>query len=115
MAAGASVDLISLRKLYGGVVALDMLTLEVKRGEFVTLLGPSGSGAFLTSFDELILSMFITGPRAVTLPKLMWDAVRLDIEPTIAAASCLLIGMTVAIFAATEMLRRRAAFRVPIG
>ena len=75
----------------------------------------AGLFAFLTSFDELILSMFITGPRAVTLPKLMWDAVRLDIEPTIAAASCLLIGMTVAIFAATEMLRRRAAFRVPIG
>jgi ABC-type spermidine/putrescine transport system permease subunit II len=71
--------------------------------------------AFLTSFDELILSMFITGPSAVTLPKLMWDAVRLDIEPTIAAASSLLIGVAVVIQATMETLRRRATFRVPIG
>jgi putative spermidine/putrescine transport system permease protein len=71
--------------------------------------------AFLTSFDELILSMFITGPSAVTLPKLMWDAVRLDIEPTIAAASSLLIGVAVVILATMETLRRRATFRVPIG
>ncbi len=45
---GASVELSGLRKTYGPVVALDTLTLEVKQGEFVTLLGPSGSGKTTT-------------------------------------------------------------------
>jgi putative spermidine/putrescine transport system permease protein len=71
--------------------------------------------AFLTSFDELILSMFITGPTAVTLPKLMWDAVRLEIDPTIAAASSLLIAAAVLILGALEVLRRRATIRVPVS
>ena len=71
--------------------------------------------AFLTSFDELILSMFITGPTAVTLPKLMWDAVRLEIEPTIAAASSLLIGVAVIVLGAMELLRRKSAIRVPVS
>ena len=44
MAAGASVQLLDLRKTYGDVVAVDALTLDIKQGEFVTLLGPSGSG-----------------------------------------------------------------------
>jgi ABC-type spermidine/putrescine transport system permease subunit II len=71
--------------------------------------------AFLTSFDELILSMFITGPSAVTLPKLMWDAVRLEIDPTIAAASSLLIAVAVLVLATIEVLRRRAGIRVPVS
>ena len=71
--------------------------------------------AFLTSFDELILSMFITGPTAVTLPKLMWDAVRLEMDPTIAAASSLLIGIAVFLVGTMEVLRRQAAIRVPMS
>jgi putative spermidine/putrescine transport system permease protein len=72
--------------------------------------------AFLTSFDELILSMFITGPTAVTLPKRMWDAVRLEIDPTIAAASSLIIAVAVVILVSTEVLRRRSAsIRIPMG
>jgi ABC-type branched-subunit amino acid transport system ATPase component len=102
MAAGASVQLLELRKLYGGVVALATLSLDVKPGEFITLLGPSGSGKTTT------LMM-------ITLPKLMWDAVRLEIDPTIAAASSLLIGVAVLILGTMEALRRKAGVRVPVS
>jgi putative spermidine/putrescine transport system ATP-binding protein len=38
----------SMRKSFGGAVAVDGVDLEVKRGEFLTLLGPSGSGKTTT-------------------------------------------------------------------
>src|SRR5215813_4688527 len=39
---------IGLRKTYGDVVALERLDLEVRPGEFFTMLGPSGSGKTTT-------------------------------------------------------------------
>ncbi|QCI66276.1 ABC transporter ATP-binding protein [Phreatobacter stygius] len=41
---GHDLNIDSLSKFYGGFTALDNVSLEVKRGEFLTLLGPSGSG-----------------------------------------------------------------------
>jgi putative spermidine/putrescine transport system ATP-binding protein len=46
--AAAAVHVIGLRKTYGDVVALERLSLEVRRGEFFTMLGPSGSGKTTT-------------------------------------------------------------------
>ena len=42
--------------------------------------------AFITSFDELLVSLFLSGTGAVTLPRRMFDEIRYDIDPTIAAA-----------------------------
>ena len=53
--------------------------------------------AFLTSFDELIIALFVTSPRSATLPKKMWDSVRFSIDPTNAAAATLLIALSVVI------------------
>ncbi|WP_434725669.1 ABC transporter ATP-binding protein [Mesorhizobium sp. RIZ17] len=39
-----ALELDSVRRTYGGVVAVDNVSIDVRRGEFVTLLGPSGSG-----------------------------------------------------------------------
>jgi len=66
--------------------------------------------AFLTSFDELIVALFLATPRNATLPKRMWDSVRFEIDPTNAAAATLLIGLSVVIVSATllsETRRRR--------
>src|SRR5881409_3801030 len=38
------IRLLGVRKLYGDVVAVDGVDLDIRRGEFFTLLGPSGSG-----------------------------------------------------------------------
>ncbi|MGE0802039.1 MAG: ABC transporter ATP-binding protein, partial [Lautropia sp.] len=43
-AAASVVSVRDLRKVYGPVVAVDDVSLDVRRGEFLTLLGPSGSG-----------------------------------------------------------------------
>jgi putative spermidine/putrescine transport system ATP-binding protein len=43
-----AIRLIGVRKTYGDVIAVDRLDLEVRRGEFFTLLGPSGSGKTTT-------------------------------------------------------------------
>ncbi|MCL4459917.1 MAG: ABC transporter permease [Chloroflexi bacterium] len=65
--------------------------------------------AFLTSFDEVVIAIFIAGTRAVTLPKKMWEGVWLEINPTIAAVSSFLIVLTVLILVTTELLRSRMA------
>src|SRR4029453_921919 len=45
--------------------------------------------AFITSFDELVVALFLSGSGAVTLPRRMWDDLRFAIDPTIAAVSTL--------------------------
>ncbi|MCA1386355.1 MULTISPECIES: ABC transporter ATP-binding protein [unclassified Bradyrhizobium] len=45
---GASVSLTDLKKSYGGVAAVAGVSIDVRSGEFLTLLGPSGSGKTTT-------------------------------------------------------------------
>jgi putative spermidine/putrescine transport system permease protein len=63
--------------------------------------------AFITSFDELIVALFLSGSGAVTLPRRMWDDLRFQIDPTIAAVSTLTIVLTVILMACAHLLRRR--------
>ncbi len=63
--------------------------------------------AFITSFDELIVALFLSGSGAVTLPRRMWDDLRFAIDPTIAAVSTLTIVLTVALLGGAHLLRRR--------
>jgi ABC-type spermidine/putrescine transport system permease subunit II len=65
--------------------------------------------AFLASFDELIISLFLTGVRAQTLPVRIWNSLHLEIEPTIAAVSAFLIGITALVLLLDSLLRGRRA------
>jgi putative spermidine/putrescine transport system permease protein len=67
--------------------------------------------AFITSFDELLIAPFLSGTTAVTLPRRMFDEIRYDIDPTIAAVSTLLILTTTALMLTAELLRRRSRRR----
>ncbi|WP_189341642.1 ABC transporter permease subunit [Mesorhizobium sp. M2A.F.Ca.ET.042.01.1.1] len=69
----------------------------------------AGFFAFLHSFDEVVLSLFISGPTTMTLPVKMWSGVREDITPTIAAVSTLLISFTVIMYGVMEIYRHNAA------
>jgi putative spermidine/putrescine transport system permease protein len=65
--------------------------------------------AFLTSFDELIIALFLTGVRVQTLPVRIWNSLHLEIEPTIAAVSAFLIGVTGVVLLVDGLLRGRRA------
>jgi putative spermidine/putrescine transport system permease protein len=63
--------------------------------------------AFITSFDELVIALFLSGSGAVTLPRRMWDDLLFQIDPTIAAVSTLTIVLTAALMAVAHLLRRK--------
>src|SRR5690606_37529596 len=49
--------------------------------------------AFVIAFDEVVISVFISGGPRTTLPKVMFTTMRDDIDPTIAAVSTLMIAL----------------------
>ena len=62
--------------------------------------------SFLTSFDEVILALFVSGGANSTLTRNMFMALRDQIDPTIAAISTMMIVVTSVLFALTQVLGR---------
>ena len=50
--------------------------------------------AFINSFDEVTMSIFVTSPSTVTLPVRMYMYATESIDPLMAAASALIVGFT---------------------
>jgi putative spermidine/putrescine transport system permease protein len=61
---------------------------------------------FLISFDEVVIAIFITGPETMTLPRRIWDGIRFELNPTIAAVSTILIALSAVVMLLSELLRR---------
>jgi putative spermidine/putrescine transport system permease protein len=64
--------------------------------------------AFITSFDEVVVALYISGSGAITLPVEMWSGLRFEINPVVAAVSSLLLGISVATLLTISLLRRLA-------
>lgn len=64
--------------------------------------------AFVTSFDEVVIVIFLAGPGQRTIPRQMFAGLREQINPTILAVATLLILASVLFLVSLEMLRRRS-------
>ncbi len=117
--------LILLSSLQGVDVNLERAALSLGAGHvrvFLRVVVPLAAPgivsaalfAFLASFDELIISLFLTGVRTQTLPVRIWNSLHLEIEPTIAAVSAFLIGVTglVLLIDGALRMRRRPAMKL---
>ena len=64
--------------------------------------------AFVTSFDEVIVALFIAGSEQYTLPRQMFAGIREKYNPTIAAVATMMIIVSVFLLVTVELLRRRS-------
>ncbi|MFC3395148.1 ABC transporter permease [Brenneria rubrifaciens] len=62
--------------------------------------------SFLSSFDELLISMFMAGNDVPTLSVRIWNNIQFELEPTIAAVSVLLILITVVMLLTTNLMTK---------
>jgi putative spermidine/putrescine transport system permease protein len=65
--------------------------------------------AFLSSFNEAVVVIFIGGREASTLPKKMYESIRLESDPVIAVVSTLLVSAVVVGVLLSTFMRRRPA------
>jgi len=68
--------------------------------------------AFATSFDELVVAIFVSGPAQFTLPRQMYAGLREFLSPTIASAAVLLILCSLLLLVANEYFRVRGKVRI---
>ncbi len=67
--------------------------------------------AFITSLDEVVISLFIAGGDRATLTKRMFNALRDEIDPTIASISTLLIALSVVLLGLSQLVQARSKRR----
>ncbi|MGK0256083.1 MAG: putative spermidine/putrescine transport system permease protein [Arcobacteraceae bacterium] len=66
-----------------------------------------GLFAFITSFDEVVIIIFLASPEQGTIPKQMFSGLREQISPTILAASTLLLTLSIILLLSIQYLERR--------
>ena len=65
--------------------------------------------AFIYSFDEVVISLFLSGIEGTTLPVLIWDTIREDLNPTISAICSVLVLITAVLLMSVGLLKKRSA------
>ncbi|WJI38851.1 MULTISPECIES: ABC transporter permease [Mesorhizobium] len=97
--------------LYRAGVSLGATPLSVFRKVVLPLIAPGvASGAvfaFVVSWDEIIVTLFLAYPEQHTVPRRLWAGVNEQLSPVVIAASTILFIITLGLLFATEYLRRR--------
>jgi putative spermidine/putrescine transport system permease protein len=65
--------------------------------------------SFITSWDEVVVAIFMTSARFRTLPVEMWEQVRQVVDPTVAAVSTALLAVTTGLLLLVSLTRRQAS------
>jgi putative spermidine/putrescine transport system permease protein len=65
--------------------------------------------AFIVSFDDLTIAIFVSGGVNTTLPKQMWDSIQLAVTPTLAAVSTFLVLLITVIIFASSYLKTKGS------
>lgn len=64
--------------------------------------------AFITSFDEVVVVLFIAAHDQQTIPRQMWNGIREQISPAILAVATILVMISILLLTTLELLRRRS-------
>ena len=64
--------------------------------------------AFITSFDEVVLVLFLAGPEQRPVTIQMWSGIREQISPTILAVATILVAISILLLTTLELIRRRS-------
>lgn len=77
----------------GKIAILRLITIPLLRGGLMS----AALFAFVTSLDELTIAIFVSGGLKTTLPKQMWDDMYLQLNPTLAAVSVIVLLIVTAL------------------
>ena len=97
--------------LYRAALNLGASPMRAFRDVTMPLIRPGvisgGLFAFVTSFDEVVMVIFLAGPGQRTIPRQMFAGLREQINPTILAIATALIVVSILFLVSIELLRRR--------
>ncbi|MDQ0562959.1 ABC-type spermidine/putrescine transport system permease subunit II [Rhizobium mesoamericanum] len=82
---------------------LRLVTLPILKPALLT----AGLLAFLTSFDELLVGIFLLGRQTPTLPIKFWGDIKYQIDPLLSAASTLIVLLVAASIITVQLIRAR--------
>ncbi|HQU48628.1 MAG TPA: ABC transporter permease [Casimicrobiaceae bacterium] len=63
--------------------------------------------AFVTSFDEVVLSIFLAGPTVKTLPVRIWEEIRVEYTPVVAVGATVMLALALVAAATSRLVGRR--------
>lgn len=74
-------------------------------------LAAGAAFAFVTSFDEVVISIFLSGVGTKTLPVKLWEQIRVEFTPVAAAGSAVILGVTIVAFLLVQAAMARSGRR----